>query len=142
MTENLRQGFRLGDYEVHPPSGTIRRPDGAYHVTPSAMDVLVCLAERPGRLVTRAELVERVWRGSDAGEHALTHCIGDLRHQLDDHSDNPVFIQTLPRRGFRLLAHSLTLWHGRDPTICSTYSVPNSRSFGLNSPCGPVPRAH
>lgn len=104
MTENLRQGFRLGEYEVHPPSGTINHPDGSYHVTPSAMDVLVCLAESAGHLVTRDELIERVWRGGDTGEHALTRCIADLRHQLGDHPDNPVYIQTLPRRGYRLLA--------------------------------------
>ncbi|MGI9237833.1 MAG: tetratricopeptide repeat protein [Woeseiaceae bacterium] len=104
MTENLRQGFKLGDSEIHPPSGTIRRPDGSHHVTPSAMDVLVCLAERAGHLVTREELIERVWKGSDTGDHALTRCITDLRHQLDDHPENPVYIQTLPRRGYRLLA--------------------------------------
>lgn len=104
MTENFRQGFRLGDFEVHPPSGTIRHPDGSHHVAPSAMDVLVCLAERAGHLVTREELIERVWKGADTGDHALTRCIADLRHQLDDHPENPAYIQTLPRRGYRLLA--------------------------------------
>jgi TolB-like protein/DNA-binding winged helix-turn-helix (wHTH) protein/Flp pilus assembly protein TadD len=104
MAENLRQGFKLGDCEVHPPSGTIRTTDGSRHVAPSAMDVLVCLAERPGRLVTRDELIKRVWKGNATGEHALTRCIADLRHQLDDHPENPVYIQTLPRRGYRLLA--------------------------------------
>ena len=104
MTENLRLGFRLGECDVHPPSGTIRTPEGSRHVTPSAMDVLVCLAERQGHLVTREELIERVWRGSDTGEHGLTRAVADLRHQLDDHPENPVYIQTLPRRGYRLLA--------------------------------------
>lgn len=104
MTEYVRQGFALGQYDVHPPSGTLSGPSGTHHVTPAAMDVLVCLAERPGELVTREELIHVVWHGTDTGDSALTRCVGELRNQLEDRPENPVYIQTLPRRGYRLLA--------------------------------------
>lgn len=104
MSEHLRQGFRLGDYEIHPPNGTISGPRGTRHVTPTAMDILICLAQNPGQLISREQLIHEVWNGSQASESTITRCIADLRHQLDDHPDNPRYIQTLPRRGYRLLA--------------------------------------
>lgn len=78
-------------------------PDGPRHVPPKALDVLLCLAETPGELVTREQIVERVWGLSAAGE-SLTHCISELRHQLGDDPHRARFIETIPRRGYRLVA--------------------------------------
>lgn len=125
MTRELQQGFNLGEYRVDPPSGTLSGPSDTHHVTPAAMDVLVCLATKPGHLITREELLDTVWRGSDSGDAALTRCIGELRQQLGDHADNPRYIQTLPRRGYRLLA-SVSPLQGDEQTQSSTMTSANS----------------
>ena len=104
MTGDLLKGFTLGDFRVHPPTGTLNGPDGTHHLTPTTMDVLVYLASRRGELVTRQEIVDAVWSGDEVGNTSLTRCIGDLRQHLNDDPERPDYIQTLPRRGYRLLA--------------------------------------
>lgn len=69
------------------------------------MEVLLCLVNKPGELVERDELVRAGW-GEDGDDHeeSLTRCIAELRHTLGDHHDHPNYIQTIPRRGYRLVA--------------------------------------
>jgi TolB-like protein/tetratricopeptide (TPR) repeat protein/DNA-binding winged helix-turn-helix (wHTH) protein len=67
------------------------------------MEVLLCLASDPGQLVTRKSLLDAVWGDGAGSPEALTHAIGDIRRALGDHHDHPEYIQTLPRRGYRLL---------------------------------------
>jgi DNA-binding NarL/FixJ family response regulator len=71
------------------------------------MDVLLCLIEHGGKLVERDVIIERVW-GRATSEEALTRCISELRHALDDERGTPRYIQTVPKRGYRLL-ESVTL---------------------------------
>lgn len=104
MTENLQQGFQLGEFAIRPLHGTASGPDGVHHVPPMAMEVLLCLARAPGTVVTRHALLSEVWGDSNASDEALTHCVSDLRHQLGDHRELPAYIQTLPKRGYRLVA--------------------------------------
>ncbi|MGD8697263.1 MAG: tetratricopeptide repeat protein [Gammaproteobacteria bacterium] len=103
----LQYGFRLGTLEVYPLRGEIVGPNGPVHLQPKAMEVLVCLAERPMEVVKRAELLDRVWgRSARQNHHAddnLNRCISELRHQLGDHPSDPHYIQTVPRRGYRLV---------------------------------------
>ena len=69
-----------GRVRVDPRSGQIERPDGSSHVAPKAMEVLLCLANRPGELVEREELIRAGWGNDPEGhEEALTRCIADLR---------------------------------------------------------------
>ena len=66
------------------------------------MQVLVCLAENYGSLVTREELLDDAWGEGQATPASLSDALGELRSALDDHSDNPEFIETVPDRGYRL----------------------------------------
>ena len=103
MNADLLQGFYLGDLVVEPLKGHVIGRAGSRHLPPKAVEVLLCLARTPGELVTRETLIEDAW-GADSGSHeALSHAVGEIRHALDDHVDDPVFIQTLPRRGYRLV---------------------------------------
>jgi DNA-binding winged helix-turn-helix (wHTH) protein len=104
MTANLQQGFRLGEFAIHPLRGTASGPDGVHHVPPMAMEVLLCLARAPGTVVTRRDLLSEVWGDPNRSDEALTHCVSELRHQLGDHREFPTYIQTLPKRGYRLVA--------------------------------------
>jgi TolB-like protein len=102
VTGNLHFGFRLGEIRVDPLRGVISRPSGERHLQPKVMDVLVCLAERAGAVVERSEILESVW-GRPTTEEVLTRCISELRTALDDKRDRPEYIQTVPKRGYRLL---------------------------------------
>lgn len=62
------------------------------------------LAGTPGRLVTRDRLLETVWRGQPGADQLLTRAVSELRRALDDRRDQPAYIETVPKRGYRLIA--------------------------------------
>jgi TolB-like protein len=69
------------------------------------VDVLVVLAEHAGEVVTRDELFEAVWQGQVVSDERLTHAIAELRRALHDDRDTPTYIETVPKRGYRLIGH-------------------------------------
>jgi adenylate cyclase len=71
-------------------------------LSPKAADVLEALAETPGRVWSRDALLEQVWPGVIVGEEVLTHAIAELRQALGDDFRDPVFIETVYKRGYRL----------------------------------------
>ena len=103
MNSELLHGFYLGDLLIEPSKGQITGPTGSTHLPPKAAEVLLCLAQSPGELVTRKHLLETVWGVGRGSQEALGHAVSEVRHALDDHADNPRYIQTLPKRGYRLL---------------------------------------
>ncbi|MEM8930123.1 MAG: transcriptional regulator, partial [Acidobacteriota bacterium] len=96
--------FRLGDWRVDPVANTFELRDETTSVEPKAMQVLEALAEQPGELVSKSELLERVWPGRFVTDDVLTGAIGQLRRALGDDARSPAYIQTVPRRGYRLIA--------------------------------------
>jgi tetratricopeptide (TPR) repeat protein/TolB-like protein/DNA-binding winged helix-turn-helix (wHTH) protein len=103
LNADLLQGFYLSDLLIEPTKGRVTGHEGSERLGSKAVEVLLCLAAQPGELVTREKLLKKVW-GKDAGsQEALRHAIGEIRHALHDHHDDPEFIQTLPKRGYRLL---------------------------------------
>src|SRR5688572_25915262 len=102
MDQRLRGGFRLGEFEVEPLAGRITGPNGAQHVQPKVMDVLLFLAAHEGQVVERDTLLEQIWRRVTS-EEVLTRCISELRRALGDDRGTPAYIQTVPKRGYRLV---------------------------------------
>jgi len=103
VNADLLQGFYLGDLLVEPLRGRVTGPSASAHLPPKAMEVLLSLAATPGELVTRDTLIEEVWGTEQGSPEALSHAVSEIRHALSDHRDDPRFIQTLPKRGYRLL---------------------------------------
>ena len=66
MNADLLQGFYLSDLLIEPAKGRVTGREGSERLASKAVEVLLCLAAQPGELVTREELLERVW-GKDAG---------------------------------------------------------------------------
>jgi TolB-like protein/DNA-binding winged helix-turn-helix (wHTH) protein/tetratricopeptide (TPR) repeat protein len=105
VTRDLDSGFTIGGrWDVRPMLGTLAGPGGAAHLEPKVMAVLVCLAERPGDVVTRDQFIARVWNGRIVSDEVLSRCISQLRTRLDDDPHSPRFIQTVPKIGYRLVA--------------------------------------
>lgn len=105
----LHGPFRLNGWLVEPSSGRISREgrpgaDDGERLEPKVMAVLVELARRRDRVVSKEELIEAVWPQTHVGEAALSRCISELRRALGDDARNPRYIETLPKRGYRLLA--------------------------------------
>ncbi|MDJ0940716.1 MAG: tetratricopeptide repeat protein [Woeseiaceae bacterium] len=103
MDNELLDGFFLKDLFVEPVTGEVTTPSGQVHLPSKAMEVLLYLARHPRRLVTREELITAVWGDGHGSADTLTHAVSDIRHALSDHASTPVFIQTVPTRGYRLL---------------------------------------
>jgi tetratricopeptide (TPR) repeat protein/DNA-binding winged helix-turn-helix (wHTH) protein len=103
LNADLLQGFYLSDLLIEPTKGRVTGREGSEHLASKAIEVLLCLAAQPGELVSREELLDKVW-GKDAGsQEALSHAVGEIRHSLHDQAEDPIFVQTLPKRGYRLL---------------------------------------
>ena len=79
------------------------RGEQRLQLMPKAFAVLRHLVDHAGRLITKEELLTRVWRDAIVSDAALTTCIRDLRRALGDSSDTPRYIETVHRRGFRFI---------------------------------------
>ena len=102
---STQQKFWLGDCLVDPNNLQLSQGDDARSVEPRVMSVLLCLARRAGDVVLRQEIVEMAWpRGVVVSQHSLTQTIGLLRKSLGDSKGKSKIIQTVPKRGYRLIA--------------------------------------
>ena len=96
--------FRLGSWLVEPASGSLSRNDEVIHLAPKVMKLLLFLVRNQGEVVSKEQLMSAVWPDTFVAETALTRSVSELRHSLDDNSSHPVYIETIPKRGYRLLA--------------------------------------
>lgn len=96
--------LQIGKWWVDPLANEVGRDGEATRIEPKAMQVLVALAEHPGRVVGREELMSKVWTGVVVGDEALTQTVIKLRRALGDSSRSPSYIETISKRGYRLVA--------------------------------------
>lgn len=100
MPRDLEQGFQIGDWEVYPARGVLRRGDQEEMPEPKVFKLLVALAARDGDVATKEDLVEEVWDGYPVGDDSITRCVAQLRKHLGD--EGKTYVKTLTRRGYRL----------------------------------------
>lgn len=96
--------FRCGATRVDPARLRVERADQAIRLEPKAMDLLLCLVRAGGEVVTKEELLRTVWPDAIVSEVGLARLVSDLRKALGDDVKHPVFIETVPKRGYRLTA--------------------------------------
>lgn len=96
---------RFGPFELSVESQELRKNGVRLKLSGQAIQVLLILTERPGSIVPREELQQRLWPGNSYGdfEHGLNAAVNRLRETLGDDADNPRYIETLPRRGYRFV---------------------------------------
>src|SRR5437868_61201 len=97
--------LRFGLFEVDPRSREVRRSGVKVKLQEQPFEVLSLLLERPGEVVTREELRDRLWPADTFVDfdHSVNAAIKRLRDALGDSADNPRFIETLSRRGYRFI---------------------------------------
>ncbi len=98
--------IRFGVFEVDLHTTELRKQGVRIRLPLQSFQVLEALLRQPGELVTRKELKEKLWPADSFGdfEHGLNAAVNRVREALGDSSDNPRFVETLPRRGYRFLA--------------------------------------
>jgi DNA-binding winged helix-turn-helix (wHTH) protein/TolB-like protein len=100
----LPRRLQIGEWWVNRSTNEIGRAEDTVRLEPKVMEVLMMLAERAGAVVSREELLSVVWPGVIVGDEALTQSIIKLRKALGDDPRSPAFIETIPKRGYRLIA--------------------------------------
>jgi DNA-binding winged helix-turn-helix (wHTH) protein len=98
--------IRFGLFEADLAAGELRKRGRKIPLQDQPFQVLALLLQRPGELVSREEFQRALWPGDTFVEfdEGLNKAIQKLRQALDDSSDNPRFIETLPRKGYRFIA--------------------------------------
>src|SRR6202166_2885994 len=98
--------MRFGTYQVSLQSGELRKAGLRIRVQQQPMKLLEILLEHPGEVVSREQLRNRMWTNESFGDfdQAVNIAIGKLRSALGDSAENPRFIETLPKRGYRFIA--------------------------------------
>ncbi|HKW26340.1 MAG TPA: winged helix-turn-helix domain-containing protein [Terriglobales bacterium] len=98
--------YRFATYEADPATGELRKAGVRLRLPEQPFRVLILLLERPGELVTREEIRQKLWPADTFVDfdHGLNTVINRLRETLGDSAANPRFIETLARRGYRFLA--------------------------------------
>ncbi len=97
--------FRFGPFEFDPKSGHLRSESSTNRLADQPLALLTALLERPGEMVSREELRLRLWpEGTFVDfDHGLNSAVSRLREALNDSANTPRFVETIPRRGYRLL---------------------------------------
>lgn len=100
----LGKRSRIGQWLVEPALDALRRGAETVRLEPKAMELLLVLASRPGQVVSREELLSTVWPGVVVGDEALSQVVTKLRKALGDDARVPTYIETISKRGYRLIA--------------------------------------
>jgi TolB-like protein/DNA-binding winged helix-turn-helix (wHTH) protein len=103
--------YRFGPFELDARSGELQRHGVTVQLQEQPLTALLLLIERYGEVVTRDELRRRIWKDDTfvGFEQGLNSIVTRLREALGDHAEHPIFIQTLPRRGYRFLVEPSVL---------------------------------
>jgi len=112
--------FRVAEWLVEREVGRLVRGSQEHHLRPMLMDLLAFLAERKGQVVTKEEILDSIWSSRFVSESALTRNVAELRRYLGDNASQPQFIETVPKRGYRLIAEVVSLPDTSAKSLLST----------------------
>src|SRR5580693_10338957 len=96
--------FRFGEFQIDALARTLRREKELVTLNRRAFDVLLYLAQNPGRLVTREELLRNAWPDTFVDENSLAQSISALRRALEEKPGDNNYVVTLPGRGYQFVA--------------------------------------
>lgn len=127
-----RRFVRFGSYEVDLPAGELKKCGVKLKLSGQPFQVLALLLEQPGTIVTREEMQKRLWPDTFVDvDHNLNTAINKIREALGDSSDNPRFVETLPRRGYRFIARVDSDGNGAKPATITTADTTARRRWWI-----------
>jgi DNA-binding winged helix-turn-helix (wHTH) protein len=96
--------YRFDRFVLDPADRRLSEDGRLVELSGRYLDALILMVAEDGRLVTKARLLDEVWKGVPVTEEALTQCVRSLRKALGDDASRPRFIETVPRHGYRFIA--------------------------------------
>lgn len=103
-TRVMEGPFKIGSWLIEPELNRIVRQQHQQAIEPRLMRLLVLLAAKPRELVSKDVIFDEVWGGLAVTDESLAQAISKLRKLLDDGPDGPVYIETIRKKGYRLVA--------------------------------------
>jgi DNA-binding winged helix-turn-helix (wHTH) protein len=100
----LVKRYAFGDFRLDLDSGELRRNEGEIALEPRVFALLTYLVENGGRVISREELLEKLWPDTHVTDASLTQAVASLREALADDVREPLYLMTLPRRGYKFVA--------------------------------------
>ncbi len=100
----MNSRYYVGEWLVEPERSRLVRGSETAKLDPKAVQVLSFLAKHGNKVVTKEQIIDSVWEGAFVSDEVLTTAIWGLRKALGDDAKEPQYIQTIPRRGYRLIA--------------------------------------
>ena len=104
IRDDMDNYMQVGKWTVKTDSGELEWKSKTVRLKPRLMDLLLLLAEQPGRVFTKRQLLDVLWKDVFVTEGVLMNAVSELRRLLGDDTRNPTYIDTLHRRGYRLIA--------------------------------------
>ncbi len=104
MGSPIIKTFSIGDWDVDPAARRLTQGDETATLEPKVMDLLVLLKTRPNDVFTKEDIFSALWPGVTVGEDTLARAVSKLRKALGDDPAAPRYIETIPKRGYRLIA--------------------------------------
>lgn len=95
--------FHIADWSVEPDINAVSRGERSFHLEPKVMQVLLQLAMHPNQVLSKEQLIAKVWADAFVTDDVLTRSISEIRRVLDDDARSPRYIQTIPKSGYRLI---------------------------------------
>lgn len=111
MEQFRNRVLRIGDFLMDPSTGELSRSGKTVRLEARTLRLLLCLAERPGEVVSIEELLDKAWSGVAVSSDSVYQAVASLRRLLDDDPKRPAYIATVPRLGYRMIA-SVSAWNG------------------------------
>ena len=121
----MNNDFRVGPWLVRPSLNTISQNGTSNRVEPKMMEVLVCLAEHTGEVVPKEKLLQAVWPDTFVSDDVLKRSVSELRRVFGDDAHESRIIETIPKRGYRLVL-DVKPANGHDPAHVTSGQVAES----------------
>src|SRR5438093_11097424 len=95
--------YRFGPFVVDPASYRLLKGDAPIAVSPKVLDLLLLFLRQPATLVTKDDILKALWPDVAVTDNALTQVVSELRQALGDNPASPMYVETVPRRGYRFV---------------------------------------
>lgn len=127
-----RTFFQFGGFTIDLQRHGLYRGEERIHLTAKPLETLIYLVENRGQIVEKQELLEAIWKDTFVTEDNLVHAIREIRRALADDKDDPRFVQTVPRQGYRFVGDVIVVSHAGEIKQSATPTSQISRREGTH----------